>query len=106
MQSRIILLFLALTLGLFAVEGAISVYPVEKEHRFVSEEVVLKVDLKTTAFSIRDAKISLENSKDYIVVVPKSAVSLETVEINDTQWQVVHYEYKLYPLEHLTIILH
>ena len=98
MQSRIILVFMALTLGLFAVEGAISLYPVEKGHRFVSEEVVLKVDLKTTAFSISNAKIGLENAKDYIVVVPESAASLETVEINDTQWQIVHYEYKLYPL--------
>lgn len=98
MQSRIILVFIALTLGLFAVDGAISVYPVEKKDRFVSEEVVLKVDLKTTAFSIMNAKIGLENSKDYIVAAPKSAASLETVDINNTQWQVVHYEYKLYPL--------
>jgi len=88
-------LLISLTLGLFAVEGAISVYPVEKKDRFVSEEVILKVDLKTTAFSIMNAKIGLENSKDYIVLSPKSAVSLETVEMNDTQWQVVHYEYKL-----------
>ena len=98
MNNRILFLFVALTLGLFAVDGAISVYPVEKKDRFVSEEVVLKVDLKTTAFSIMNAKIGLENAKDYIVVVPKSASSLETVDINDTQWQVVHYEYKLYPL--------
>ncbi|WP_415408021.1 hypothetical protein ACLHDG_05680 [Sulfurovum sp. CS9] len=98
MNSRILFLFVALTFGLFAVDGAISVYPVEKKDRFVSEEVVLKVDLKTTAFSIMNAKIGLENSKDYIVVAPKSASSLETLDINDTQWQVVHYEYKLYPL--------
>lgn len=98
MQSRIILVFIALTLALFAVDGAISVYPVEKKDRFVGEEVVLKVDLKTTAFSIMNAKIGLENSKDYIVAAPKSAASLETVDINSTQWQVVHYEYKLYPL--------
>lgn len=98
MSSRILFLFVALTFGLFAVDGTISVYPVEKKDRFVSEEVVLKVDLKTTAFSIMNAKIGLENSKDYIVVAPKSAASLETVDINDTQWQVVHYEYKLYPL--------
>ena len=86
-----------MTLGLFAVEGDYSVQIAEKERYFVSEEVV-KVDLKTTAFSIKDAKIGLENSKDYIVVTPKSAAFLETVDINGTQWQVVYYEYKLYPL--------
>jgi len=93
-----ILLFFALTLGLLAVEGDFSVYVAEQKRHFVSEEVVLKVDLKTTAFSIRDAKMGLENTKDYIVLSPKSASSLETVELNDNQWQVVHYEYKLYPL--------
>lgn len=98
MQSKIVLLFIVLTLGLFAVEGDFSVYVAEQERRFVSEEIVLKVDLKTTAFSIRYAKIGLENTKDYIVLAPKSASSLETVERNDTRWQVVHYEYKLYPL--------
>ena len=98
MQSRIVLLFIALTLGLFAVEGAVSVYSVEKEDRFVSEEIILKVDLKTTAFSIKNAKIHLENTKDYVVLAPMSAAYLETVEIDDEQWQVVHYEYKLYPL--------
>jgi len=98
MHSKFLILFFVLTLGLFATQGAISVYTVDKEHRFVSEEVILKVDLKTDAFSIRDVKIGLENSKDYVVVSPKSAAYLETVEINDTNWQVVHYEYKLYPL--------
>ena len=93
-----LLFFFLFTIGLFAVEGAISVYTVEKEQRFVSEEVVLKVDLKTDAFSIKDARISLENTKDYIVVSPKSAAFLEAVDINGTQWQVVHYEYKLYSL--------
>ncbi len=93
-----LLFFFMFTIGVFAVDGDISVYAVEKEQRFVSEEVVLKVDLKTTAFSIKDAKIGLENSGDYIVVAPKSAAFLETVEINGTQWQVIYYEYKLYPL--------
>lgn len=98
MLSRIFILWIIFTLGLFAVEGDYSAQIVEKERYFVSEELVLKVDLKTTAFSIKDAKIGLENSKDYIVVTPKSAAFLETIEINGTQWQIVHYEYKLYPL--------
>lgn len=98
MHSKILLYFLALTLGLFAIEGDISVYLVEKERYFVSEEVVVKIDLKTDAFSITNAKIRLENSQDYVVLAPKSASSLKTVDINGTQWQVVHYEYKLYPL--------
>ena len=98
MLSRMFLFFLLFSMGLYAVDGDISVYPIEKEQRFVSEEVVLKVNLKTTAFSIKDAKIALENTQDYIVVTPTSAAFLATVDINGTQWQVVYYEYKLYPL--------
>jgi hypothetical protein len=98
MLSRIILFLTALTLGLHAIEGAVSVSIVDKERYFISEEVRVKVDLKSTAFSIKDAKIGLVNSDDYIIQSPQSASSLETVDINGTDWQIVHYEYKLYAL--------
>ena len=105
MLSRIILLFFFSTFVLYAIDGAVSVHLVEKERRFISEEVVVKVDLRSTAFSIKDARIGLENSDDYIVIAPKSAIALETVDINDTQWQVVHYEYKIYPLHAGKIVI-
>lgn len=98
MISRILLLFTVCIFELYAIEGAVSVSVLAKEKRFISEEVIVKVDLKSTAFSIKDAKVGLENSEDYIVQVPNSASSLETVDINGTDWQIVHYEYKLYPL--------
>lgn len=98
MLSRIILFFIVFTLGLYAIEGAISVSIAEKERRFISEEIVVKVDLKSTAFSIKDTRIELENTRDYIIQAPGSASSLETIDINGTNWQIVHYEYKLYPL--------
>jgi len=98
MLSKILLFFMLGTFGLHAIEGAVSVSVVEKERHFISEELIVKVDLKSTAFSIKDARVRLENSEDYIVQAPKSAASLETIDINDTDWQIVHYEYKLYPL--------
>jgi hypothetical protein len=98
MQNKMFWVWIVLTLGLFAVEGDYAVDMRKKEHYFVSEEVNINIDLKTTAFSITDAKIKFENTKDYIVTAPKSASFLETVEINGTSWQIVHYEYKLYPL--------
>lgn len=98
MLSRILLLFTTLTLGLCAIEGAVSVHFVEKERYFISEELVVKIDLKSTAFSIKDARIGFENTRDYIIQAPGSASSLETIDINGTDWQIVHYEYKLYPL--------
>jgi len=98
MLSRILLLFSTLTLGLYAIEGEVSVSIVEKKRLYISEEIVVKVDLKSTAFSIKDARIGLENTRDYIIQAPGSASSLQTVDINGTNWQIVHYEYKLYPL--------
>ena len=98
MLSRIIVLLTALTLGLYAIEGAASLSVAEKEKRFISEEIVVKIDLKSTAFSIKNVKIGLENSDDYIVIAPTSAAFLETIDVNGTDWQVVYYEYKLYPL--------
>lgn len=98
MLSKIILFFLICSFGLYAIEGAVSVHLVEKERRFISEELVVKVDLKSTAFSIKGARIGLENTSDYIIQAPGSASSLETIDINGTDWQIVHYEYKLYPL--------
>jgi len=98
MLSRLLLFLLLCTFGLYAIEGGISVTVVEKEKHFISEEVLVKVDLKSTAFSIKNVKVGLENSNDYIVLAPTSAASLETIDINNTDWQIVHYEYKLYPL--------
>ena len=105
MLSRLLLFFMLFTFGLYAVEGAVSVLVVEKEKYFISEEVVVKVDLRSTAFSIKNAKMGLENSDDYIILEPKSAAFLETIDINGTDWQVVHYEYKLYPLHAGKMIL-
>ena len=98
MLSRIILFLILLTLGLHAIEGAVSVSIVDKERYFISEEVLVNVNLKSTAFSIKDAKIGLVNSDDYIIQAPQSASFLQTVDINGTDWQIVYYEYKLYPL--------
>jgi len=98
MLSRLLSFFLFFTFGLYAVEGAVSVSMMEKEKYFISEEVVIKIDLKSTAFSIKNSKMGLENSDDYIILEPKSAAFLETIDINGTDWQIVHYEYKLYPL--------
>ena len=98
MFSKILSFFILCTFTLYAVEGDISISVVEKKHYFISEEIVIKVNLMSTAYSIKGAKIELENSNDYIVLEPKSAAFLGTEDINNTNWQIVHYEYKLYPL--------
>ena len=103
MLSRILFLFIFCSSSLFGVEGAISVSTVPQKKYFISQEMIVKVDLKTTAFSITNAKIHLENSDDFIILTPKSASSIETQDIDDEDWQIVHYEYKLYPLHSGTI---
>ena len=98
MKRKLLILWLLLTLSLHAIEGAVTAKVLPKESYTVSEEIIVQVDIKSTAFSLTQSKIGLENSAEYIVSAPKSAASLETVDINGTDWSVVHYEYKLYPL--------
>lgn len=98
MLSKFLFLLSLFISTLFAVDGAVSVFVVDKKRHFISEELVVKVELKTTAFSITNAKIALENSNDFIVLAPKSAAYIQTQEIDDEDWQVVTYEYKIYPL--------
>ena len=71
-----LLIYLLFTLSLYAIEADYSAYVVKKDKYFISEEVIVKVDLKSTAFSIKNAKVGLENSDDYIVLAPSSASSL------------------------------
>ena len=97
-MKKITILLILLTLSLHAIEGAVSAKVVPKERYAVSEEIVIQVDIKSTAYSMTQSKIGLENSPEYVVSAPKSAASLQTVDINGTDWSVVHYEYKLYPL--------
>lgn len=97
-MKKITTLLILLTLSLYAIEGAVSAKVVPKERYAVSEEIVIQVDIKSTAYSMTQSKIGLENSPEYVVSAPKSAASLQTVDINGTDWSVVHYEYRLYPL--------
>jgi len=93
-----ILLFLFLTFDLFAIEGSVKVYVKNNDTVYTSQKVIVAVELLTDAFSISDAKITFPTSSKYIVQVPKSADYLRTEDINGRDWQLVHYEYVLYPL--------
>lgn len=97
-MKKITTLIFLLTLSLHAIEGAVSAKIKTKERYAVSEEIVIQMDLKSTAFSITQSKIGLENTPEYVVTTPNSAASLQTVDINGADWSVVHYEYRLYPL--------
>lgn len=97
-MKKITTLLILLTLSLHAIEGAVSAKIKTKERYAVSEEIVIQMDLKSTAFSITQSKIGLENTPEYVVTTPNSAASLQTVDINGADWSVVHYEYRLYPL--------
>lgn len=93
-----ILLFLFLTFDLFAIEGSVKVYVKNNDTVYTSQKVIVAVELLTDAFSISDAKITFPSSSKYMVQAPKSADYLRTEDINGTDWQLVHYEYVLYPL--------
>ena len=94
-----VLLFFFLTFDLFALEGKVKVYVKDDDAVYTSQKVTVAVELMTDAFSITDAKITFPTSPKYIVQVPKSAEYLRTVDINGSEWQLVHYEYAVYALK-------
>ncbi len=104
MRSKI-LLFLLLTLMLFATDGKIKVYIKSNEEIYTSQKITVAVELMTDAFSISDAKITFPASPGYMVQVPKSAAFIRQEEINGTDWQVVNYEYDVYALKAGTITI-
>ena len=60
-MKKITTLLILLTLGLHAIEEAVSARVVPKERYAVSEEIVIQVDIKSTAYSMTQSKIGLEN---------------------------------------------
>ncbi|KYJ86758.1 BatD family protein [Sulfurovum riftiae] len=99
MQSKTVFLFLFLTMMLFGVEGRMRVYLQPHETLYTSQKATVAVELLTDAFSITDARITFPSSSKYIVNAPKSAAYIQKEEIEDNDWQVVHYEYEVYALQ-------
>lgn len=103
MQSKqsiqIVLIFISMTINLFAIDGKIKVFISPKEAIYTSQKVTVSVELLSNAFSITDAKITFPASKKYIVQAPQSASYLGREEIEDEDWQMVHYDYDVYALQ-------
>lgn len=95
MRINLLLLFPFL---LFAMQGDVTVHIQPKERYFVSEKIVLQLDVKTTGFSVSDVRVDTSDLKDLIIVAPKSAAYVQSEETGGESWQVAVYEYELYPL--------
>jgi len=95
---KIFLLWSGFALGLFAVDGKVKVFVKPYDSLYTSQKVTISIELMTDAFSITDAKIHLQSTSEYLVQAPKSASYLQQVDINGSNWQMVHYDYALYPL--------
>ena len=96
---KLLVLFLSLSIALFAIEGKSKVYIKSNDTIYTSQKVTVSIELLTDAFSITDAKITFPASQKYIVQAPQSASYLGTEEINGSAWQMVHYEYEVYALQ-------
>ncbi len=96
--SILVLLFLFLNSTLFAIQGDIKVYADKQEKIYTSQKVTIVVELRTDALSIVDTHIGFPSSSHYIVQAPNSAGYIRNIDINNSTWQVVHYEYELYAL--------
>lgn len=104
MRSKLLLLLL-LTTALFSVQGKMRVFIKPHDMLYTSQKVTVEVELLTDAFSISDVRIHFPASDAFIVRAPQSASFIRQEKIDDTDWQVVHYEYALYPLKAGSIAL-
>ncbi|NOR55997.1 MAG: hypothetical protein GQ531_07285 [Sulfurovum sp.] len=91
--------FLSLSVSLFAIDGKIKVFIKSNEAVYTSQKTTISVELLSTAYSITNTKISFPSSSNYIVQAPQSASYLGKVEIDNNDWQMVHYEYEVYALK-------
>ena len=91
-------LLLLLTGNLFAVNGKVRVFITSDKTVYTSQKVTVAVELLSNAFSITDANIRFPSTERYIVQAPQSAAYLGREEIDGEEWQMVHYEYEVYPL--------
>ena len=96
---KVLLLFFLFSLDLFAIDGKCRVYIKSNDTIYTSQKVTVAVELLSNAFSITDAKIIFPPSNKYIVQAPQSASYLGQEEIENEDWQMVHYEYEVYALQ-------
>lgn len=96
---KYLVLFLSLSVTLFAIEGKSKIYIKSNDTIYTSQKTIVSIELLTDALSITDAKITFPASQKYIVQAPQSASYLGSEEINGTVWQMVHYEYEVYALQ-------
>lgn len=96
---RLLFVFIAVSLNLFAIDGKIKVFITSKDAIYTSQKITVSVELLSDAFSITDAKITFPASKKYIVQAPGSAAYLGQEEVEGEAWQMVHYEYEVYALQ-------
>ena len=96
---KLLLFLILLTVNLFAIDGKIRVFIKTNDAIYTSQKVTVSVELLSDAFSITDAKITFPSSKKFIVQAPQSAAYLGKEEIDDIDWQMVHYDYEVYALQ-------
>jgi len=103
MQNKMMLplfvLLLLLNANLFAIEGNVKLFEKSTDTVYTSQKVTVSVEVLSDALSVTDVNIHFPASAAYIVHAPKSAAYLNSVEINGTTWQMVHYDYEVYALK-------
>ncbi len=96
--ASFLLVWLSLNTALLAVDGNVKVFFKPYGDLYTSQKATLAVELMSDAFSITDVKIGLHSTSEYLVEAPQSAAFLQQVDVNGSDWQMVHYEYGIYAL--------
>jgi len=95
------LILLLVPLSLFAIEAKVQLVVDTNQDFFVSKRITVLLKVMSTGFKISNLEVDYSNNKNFVIVAPKSASYMESVD----GFSVVVYEYNMYPLKSSTIEL-
>lgn len=92
---RIVVLVWLTIATLYAIQGKIELQVDTKEPLFVSQPFTVTLKVMSSGYSIRHLQIDYGEHEAFLIVAPKSAA----YNMREGEYNVVVYEYSLYPLQ-------
>ncbi len=88
-------------LSLFAIEGKVKLEIKPNQEFFVSKKIIVTLKVMSTGFKMDNLNVNFGKNRKFIIIAPNSAA----YTVSEDDFNVVVYEYELYPLEKGQILL-
>ncbi len=98
MKTCLFLLLLFLSAAAFAIQARVELSIQQDSKLWVGQKIVASLSVKTDAYTLTDLRVDTQSGDEVIIIKPQSAAFKSSEIINDVQWQIVVYEYIIYPM--------